>query len=278
MDGFDAVCHAFSTVSTGGFSTHQASAAYWNSGYIETVLIVFMILGATNFPLMYFLFVKGDVKKFFRDEELRWFLAVIALATLSIAAALIIDKDYAWLTAFRQSIFHVVALITTTGFTTVDFSGWGPFFLLVFLFVMIVCGCSGSTSGGLKTARGMVLMKNTVCEFERLAHPRAIIPVRVNRQALSFGTVQRLLAFAFLYLAIILVSWLVLSLTGLSFIDAMSASVTAISNVGPGFGMLFDSFAEASDFTKWYLAFLMLVGRLEIFPILILLTPGFWKR
>ncbi|MDR0865725.1 MAG: TrkH family potassium uptake protein [Candidatus Symbiothrix sp.] len=280
MQLYDAVCHGFTTISTGGFSTKQASISYWNSTYVESVIIVFMIVGAISFPLLYSLLSKGDFKKFIKDEELRWFTAIIFVAFLIVGAGLIIGKDYDFLHSLRNSLFQVVSVITTTGFSTGDFSAWGPFYLIVFLFLMVVCGCAGSTSGGLKVVRTVVLAKNTVNEFERLIHPRAIIPVRLNGTALSFGVVQRLLAFAFLYISIIFVSWGVLTFAGVPFVEALGASVSAISNVGPGFGALgpAGSYTEISLFAKWYLSFLMVIGRLEIFTILILFTPGFWKK
>jgi trk system potassium uptake protein TrkH len=279
MGWYDAVCHAFATLSTGGFSTKQLSIAYWHSAYIESVLLVFMLVGAINFSLLYF-FINGQFKKLLKDEELRWFLVSILVFSFIIGLDLFIHRNYDFVTSFRDSFFQVVSIVTTTGFSTADFAAWGPFYLIVFMFLMIVCGCAGSTSGGLKMARAVVLAKNTFCEFKRLIHPRAIIPVRLNGSALAFGVVQRLLAFAFLYIAIVFVSWGVLTLAGIPFLDALGASISAIGNVGPGFGSLSSSgsYAEIPLFAKWYLSFLMLVGRLEIFTILVLFTPGFWKR
>ena len=279
MNLYDAICHGFSTISTGGFSTKQASIAYWNSSYLETIVIIFMIIGAINFPLLYFL-IKSQFKKFIKDEELRWFIMTIIIVFIVVSFGLIIGRNFDPIIAFRNSIFQVVSIITTTGYSTTDFTVWGSFYLIVFTFLMIFCGCAGSTSGGLKTVRGVVLAKNTISEFERLVHPRAIIPVRLNGVAVSFGVVQRLLAFVFLYIGIIFISWGVLTLAGIPFVDAFGASVSAIGNVGPGFGNLgpSGSFAEISAFAKWYLAFLMLIGRLEIFTILILFSPGFWKK
>jgi trk system potassium uptake protein TrkH len=280
MGVYDAVCHGFTTISTGGFSTRQASIAHWNSPYTELTVIVFMIIGAINFPLLYFLLFKGKFGKFFRDEELRWFLCIIFATAFIVGIVLIIYNKYNIFFAFRQSLFQVVSIITTTGFSTDDFTSWGSFNLLIFLFLMITCGCAGSTSGGLKTVRIVVLVKNTIHEFERLIHPRAVIPVRLNEAALSFGTVQRLLAFVFLYICIIFISWGILTVSGIPFVDALGAAVSAISNVGPGFGALGPngSFEEISLFAKWYLSFLMLIGRLEIFTVLILFSPGFWKK
>jgi len=281
MDPYDAVCHAFSTISTGGFSTKQLSVAHWNSIYIETVLCIFMIIGSINFSLMYFLF-KGKFKRLFMDEELRWFLGIIVVATLVVTVGLFIHNgiDIRLKDAFRVSIFQVISVISTTGFYTGDFIQWGSFFWILFLFLMVICGCSGSTSGGLKTVRALVLAKNTFNEFGRLLHPRAIIPIRLNDRALSFEVVQRLLAFAFLYIFIIVFSWGVLVLAGVPFAEALGASVTSIGNVGPGFGVYgpTSSFADIPSFVKIYMALLMIVGRLEIFTVLILFTPGFWKK
>jgi trk system potassium uptake protein TrkH len=279
MGWYDAICHGFTTISTGGFSTRQSSIGSWDSMYIETVIALFMIIGAINFPLLYFL-LKGKVKKFFQDEELRWFLSIIAVISFVMGIGLICNKEYTVFNSFRSSLFQIVSIITTTGFSIDDFSAWGPFYLILFLFLMIVCGCAGSTSGGLKTVRTVVLVKNTIHEFERLLHPRAIISVRLNGSALSFGTVQRLLAFAFLYISIIFVSWGILTLIGMPFIESLGAAVTSIGNVGPGFGSTgpYDSFAGIPSIAKWYLSFLMITGRLEIFTVLILFSPVFWKK
>jgi trk system potassium uptake protein TrkH len=278
MGWYDAVCHGFTTISTGGFSTKTQSISCWDSVYVESVITVFMIVGAINFSLLYFLVMKGNFKKFFKDEELRWFLAVIAAASLVVGAGLFCEKEYDLFHSTRNSIFQVVSVITTTGFSTGNFSVWGHSYLIVFLLLMIVCGCAGSTSGGLKMVRAVVLVKNILYEFERLIHPRAIIPVRLNGLALSFSDVQRLLAFAFLYLIVVVVSWGVLTLTGIPFTDALGAAVSSMGNVGPGFGKLYDSFSGIPAVAKWYISFLMVVGRLEIFTVLILFTPGFWKR
>ncbi|MDR0413272.1 MAG: TrkH family potassium uptake protein [Dysgonamonadaceae bacterium] len=279
MGLYDAVCHGFATISTGGFSTRQASIACWNSVYLETVIAVFMIVGAINFPLLYFL-LKGKFGKFFQDEELRWFLSILLVVSLVAGFGLVYNRGYGFPDSFRSSFFQVISVITTTGFATDDFSAWGSFYLILFLFLMVVCGCAGSTSGGLKTVRAVVLVKNTIYEFKRLLHPRAVIPVRLNGSALSFGIVQRLLAFAFLYISILFVSWGILTLAGMPFVESLGASVTSVGNVGPGFGTIgpYGSFAGISPAAKWYLSFLMITGRLEIFTVLILFTPGFWKK
>ncbi|MDL2222884.1 TrkH family potassium uptake protein [Bacteroidales bacterium OttesenSCG-928-M11] len=280
MNWYDAFCHGFSTISTGGFSTKQISIAYWDSNYIQGVIMVFMLLGSINFVLLYFL-VKGQFKRFFQDEELRWFFGIILFSIFIISLGLIFENNLPIVVAIRDASFQTISLFTTTGYATVDYTTtWEPPLLVLLLFLMVVCGCAGSTSGGLKTVRAVVLVKDALVEFKRLVHPRAIIPVRLNGNALPFGVVQRLLAFVFLYIAIILISWFILCIMGLTIDEALSASVSAISNVGPGFGSIgpMNSYAEIPTLAKWYLSFLMIVGRLEIFTVLILFTPGFWKQ
>jgi trk system potassium uptake protein TrkH len=279
MNTFDAVCHAFTTISTGGFSTRQQSIAYWDSTYLETIICIFMIFGGINFALVYFL-VKGKFKKFFGDEELRWFLSIIVVASLAVAGGLFYKGEGTLIYSLRHAGFQVISTFTTTGFSTTDFVQWGPFFWILFLFLMVVCGCAGSTSGGMKTVRALILAKNTFSEFSRLLNPHAIIPVRLNGRAVSFGIVQRLLAFAFLYIFIILFSWGILTLLGMPILEAMGASVSSISNVGPGFGANgpSGSYAEIPVLAKWYMCVLMIVGRLELFTVLILFTPDFWKE
>ena len=280
MNGFDAICHGFTTLSTGGFSTKQLSIGYWDSAYVEGVIILFMIIGATNFSLLYFLF-KGKFRKFFQDEELRWYLGIIVVATLLVSGFLYYHGIFSdVIEIISNALFQVVSIFTTTGFSTGDFVQWGPFFWIVFMFLMVVCGCAGSTSGGMKTVRAVVLAKNTIAEFARLIHPRAIIPVRLNGKALSFSIVQRLLAFAFLYICLIFFSWMILTLIGMPIMEALGASVTGISNVGPGFGSIgpSGSYADIPVLAKWYISFLMIVGRLEIFTVLMIFTPTFWKE
>jgi len=280
MNWFDSICHAFTTISTGGFSTKQTSIGFWDSAYVEGIIMLFMIIGAINFSLLYFL-IKGRFRLFFKDEELRWYLGIIIIGSILIAGLLSRDHFYSgWLTNIRNAFFQVISIFTTTGFSTGDFVQWGQLYWIIFMFFMVICGCAGSTSGGMKTVRAVVLAKNTFAEFSRLIHPRAVIPVRLNGKALSFGVVQRLLAFAFLYICIIFFSWLILSLAGMPILEALGASVSGISNVGPGFGEVgpSGSYAGIPLFAKWYLCFLMIIGRLELFTVLMLFSPAFWKQ
>ena len=280
MNTFDACCHAFTTMSTGGFSTKNISIAHWNSTYVDYVISIFMLIGAINFTLWYFFF-KGNFKRLFQDEEFKWFLSIIIITTFIITICLSYNKEYDnFFESFRISFFQVISLFSTTGFSIANFTQWGPFFLLVISFLMLICGCGGSTSGGLKVIRFITLCKNAMNEFSRQIHPKAIIPVRLNGNAISHNIVQRVLAFAFLYMATILVSIGVFTATGIRFEDSWGIALSGIGNVGPGFGEFgpAGNYASMSDFAKWYYSFLMIAGRLELFTVLILFTPGFWKK
>ena len=280
MNTFDACCHAFTTMSTGGFSTKNASIAYWNSTYINYVLAIFMLIGSINFTLWYFFF-KGSMKKLFKDEEFKWFLCIILIATLIIFGELIYrNESESLLQSFHESLFQVITILSSTGFATVNFMNWGAFFITITSLLMLIGGCGGSTSGGLKVVRFMILCKNAQNEFSKQIHPRAIIPIRFNGHAVPIHIVQRVLTFAFLYVVIILISLLVFTSTGINFEDAWGITLSGIGNIGPGFGEYGPSgnFSGMTDFAKWYYSFLMIVGRLELFTVLILFTSGFWKK
>lgn len=280
MNFFDALCHAFSTVSTGGFSTKQAGVGYWHSAYVEYVLCAFMFVGGINFTLIYSL-CKGRLKKAFMDEEFRWYVLAIVVSSAAVAAVFHTSGQMGgWEEPFRKALFQVVSMVTTTGFHTVDFSAWGVFFALVMCMLMLFCSSSGSASGGLKMVRMVILSKNTVNEFKRQVHPNAILPVRLNGNVVPMDVVGKILAFAFLYLLILGMSFLVLGLSGMNFEESVSSAISCMNNVGPALGSINANghFAAIPDVSKWYLSFLMLVGRLEIFTVLSLFMPAFWKR
>ena len=278
MGFFDSLCHALTTASTGGFSTKQASIAYWDSAYIEYVVSIFMFIGGINFSLIYFLF-RGRPKKLIQDEELRWYFGMYAVFTILIFAGLILSGQInVKEDAFRTSLFQVTSAITTTGFSTANFTDWGPFFAFMIYFLMVICACAGSTSGGVKVVRMVVLFKNAINEFKRQVHPTAILPVRINNHVLSMDIVTKILAFIFLYLLILFVSFLVLSFTGVSFEDSITASVSCMGNVGLGSVGGANHFGNISDIAKWFLSFLMLTGRLELFTVLSLFMPAFWRK
>ena len=280
MDLFDAVNHGLTTISTGGYSTKNSSIGYWHSAYVEYVVTIFMLIGAINMTLLFFCF-KGHFKRFLNDEELRWYLGMVGVATTA-TALWIFYQGYAdgVEEAFRKSIFNVASLVTSSGFATENYVPWGPFFWVISLILMFVCGCAGSTSGGLKVERAVILTKILSNEFKKQTHPQAVIPVRMNGRVVSGDVVHRVLAFVFAYITLIVFSCLVLTLDGLGFVEAISAAITAIGNVGPGLGAIgpANTFADLPDTSKWFLSFLMMVGRLEIFTVLTVLMPGFWKQ
>lgn len=280
MNLYDAVNHAFTAISTGGYSTKNASIAYWNSSYIEYVITIFMFIGATNMTLVYFCF-NGNVKKLIKDEEFRWFFFFV-LSAIIVVMVWILYLGFASdvENAFRKAAFQVVTLVSTCGFATDDYIPWGPFFWFIALILMFICGCAGSTCGGLKMGRFVILTKNLSNEFKKQTHPHAVIPVRMNGHVVSGDIVHRVLAFVFAYITLIVVSCLALSLDGMGFSEAIGAAVSAISNVGPGLGTLgpVSNFADVPTVSKWFLSFLMLTGRLEIFTVLTILVPGFWKQ
>lgn len=280
MNLFDAVCHALSTMSTGGYSTKQDSISHWDSAYIEYVISLFMFVGGVNFALIYFL-LQGTVSKIIKDEEFRWYSYICLVFTVVITLCLLFTGLYSNVEeAFRASLFQVVSIITTTGFATADYVIWGSFYTFAFTLLMFFCACAGSTSGGMKIVRMIVLCKNAVNEFKRQVHPNAVLPVRLNDNVIPIDMVTKVLAFMFLYVGITVFSFLVLSMTGMGFEESVGAAITSISNVGPGLGDNSPSghFGEISPFAKWYMSFLMLTGRLELFTVLSLFMPAFWKR
>ena len=280
MDGFDAVCHAMTTAATGGFSTKANGLMYWHSAYMEYVIIVFMLLSSINYSLVYWA-TQGKFKKMFDNEEVRWFLFIVTIATGLVAIGLfIIGTGETWgiERTLRTALFQVSAIISSTGFLTANYAEWGAFFCVIICLLMFCGGCAGSTSGGAKVIRIVVLMKNTVNEFYRQIHPNAIIPVRVNQQVISYEIVSKILAFLFIYAFLAIVSSLALSAMGLSIEESFGCSISCISNIGPALGGMVFSFGSIPAVGKWLLTFDMLVGRLEIFTVLILFTSYFWKK
>ncbi len=280
MDLFDAVNHALTTVSTGGYSTKNASVAFWDSAYVEYTIMIFMFIGSISMTLLYF-FVNGSPKKLLKDEEVRWFFFFV-LTVIAISTVWLLYNGYVTglENAFRKAGFQIISLISSSGFYTADFIQWDAFFWIIALTIMFVGGCAGSTSGGLKMGRFVVLNKNLSNAFLKQTHPNAIIPVRMNGHVISADIVHRILAFAFVYIALILASCLILMLDGVGFEASIGASISAISNVGPALGDIgaAGNYANVPIVSKWFLAFLMMVGRLEIFTVLTILLPGFWKQ
>jgi len=279
MDFFDAVNHALTTVSSGGYSTKNDGMAYWNSPYMEYLIVVFMCISATNFALLYFA-CKGKFNKLKNDGEFRWFYSVVCMMTIITTAWLFFQNhEEAIEPAFRKAIFQVTSLISTTGFLTADFSGWGTFFTIIALMLMVVCGCAGSTSGGFKMGRFIILVKDMLNEFKKQTHPNAVIPVRIRGQVIQTHIVQRVQTFAFVYLVLVVIGCSIFLLNGLGFDESLGTAISAISNIGPALGKYTAGmFSELPDIAKWTYSFLMLIGRLEIFTVLTILLPAFWRQ
>ncbi|MDE5701694.1 MAG: TrkH family potassium uptake protein [Bacteroides sp.] len=279
MDWFDSVCHAFTTIGTGGFSTKQASIAYYNSPYIEYVLSVFMFVSGINFMLL-LLFFNRKFKKAIHDAELKWYFWSVVLFTAAIAVILYYTQPMGVEEAFRQSLFQVISLHTSTGFATNDYMLWPAVTWGLLTIVMLMGACAGSTTGGLKCIRMVILAKIARNEFKHILHPNAILPVRLNKQVVPPSVQSTVLAFCFIYAAISIVSVLIMMSLGIDFLESVGCVVSSISNMGPGLGDTGPAFSwnALPDLAKWLMSFLMLLGRLELFTVLLLFTPEFWTK
>ena len=279
MSLFDAVCHSFTTTATGGYSTKQDSISHWNSPFIEYVVSIFMILSGVNFTL-YIMCLKGKIKKSFQDSELRWFLISIGVLTAIITLALFFQNNYGAEQAFRKALFQVATAHTSCGFATDDYNVWPPFTWMLLIFAMLSGGCTGSTSGGLKNMRLLILYKNIKNEFKRLLHPRAVFPIRINQHVVAPNVLSSVCTFVIFYLLCIFIGWTLLMFLGVGFMEAMSTVISSIGNVGPGLGAFGPAFswAELPQAAKWILSFLMLIGRLELFGVLLLFYSQYWKK
>ncbi len=292
MSFFDAVNHSLCTLSTGGFSTKNASVAYWNGQpLIQYIIIVFMFLAGTNFVLSYFAF-KGRVIKAINDEEFKWYLRFIVMFTAITAGIIYFNSDLSISSidhpmvygeaeaAIRHGLFQVISVITTTGFITADYTLWTPFLMVFFFGLMFLGGSAGSTSGGVKVVRHMIMIKNGFLEFRRALHPNAILPVRYNDRAVSGEIVFNILGFFILYMLSFIIGALVFSMFKIDFTSAVGLSASSLGNVGPALGNFgpVNNYAALPNLGKWWASFLMLIGRLELFTVLILFSPFFWRN
>jgi len=281
MDLYDSVVHAFSTAGTGGFSNRNNSAAYYDSAYIDGVLTMFMILFGINFNMYYLLLLK-KVKDVFKNEEVRAYLGVIAGATLLIMMNILnIESIGGSITkAFRYAVFQVSSIITTTGFVTTDFNLWPEFSKCILLGLMVIGACAGSTGGGMKVSRILILIKSVKREIKRLLHPKSVSIVKVNDKKVKDETLQGVYVYFIAYIAIFMISVLLISLNNFDFATSFSGVLTTINNVGPGVAAVgpIENFSAFSDFSKLVFCADMLIGRLEIFPFLVLLSPNMWRK
>ncbi len=280
MSAFDAFAHAMATISTGGYSTYDTSFAHYDKPWIEIIAILFMIIGGLPFVL-YLKAVQGYWKPLVNDTQVRWFLSIIVFAVFCIMIYLTIKKDAPFGDALLHTAFSVVSVMTGTGFANADYGLWGGFAVSVMFFLMVVGGCAGSTSCGIKIFRFQILHAVTRVQIKKLLHPHGVFIPHYNGKPLGDGVATSVLSFFFLYALCFVVLTVALSYVGLDFMTAMSGAATSISNVGPGLGGTIGpagTFAPLPDAAKWILSAGMILGRLEIFTLLILFTPQFWRR
>ncbi len=280
MNFFESICHAMATLSTGGFSTRQASVGAY-SPYIQYVVIVFMFIAGTNFALTYGI-IRGKAKRLWENEEFRFYVFISLLLILVVTLIVYVRTDVSIEQAFRDAAFQVLAIITTTGFGTADFTDWGPFLMVLFFLLMFSGACAGSTSGGVKLVRLIVLGKNSYLELKRQIHPKAILPVRFNSKAIQQDVVSRILSFFVFFVILFIVGSLIMAAMGLDFMTAVGSVAATLGNIGPGIGAVGpgdpQNFAAIPTGGKWFLSFLMLLGRLELFTVLMLFSPFFWRE
>ena len=278
MNSFEAVNHAMTTFATGGFSTKNASIGYFESPLIQYTIMLFMFISATNFTLTYFA-IKLDFKKVFQNEEFRIYSSFIIILTAIVFITLYLnDSSYAEET-FRSALFSVVSIITTTGFTTVDFTGWTEFITILFFILMFFGASAGSTSGGIKIVRHVVLLKNSYIELKKQLHQQGVFILRFNNSKVPQSVVTNILAFMMLYVVIFSIGSVIMTLMGVDFITAIGSVAATLGNIGPGIGDVgpASNFSSIPDAGKYFLSLLMLIGRLELLTFLLILTPAFWK-
>ena len=283
MDVFDAVCHSFSTIATGGFSTHNNSLEFYDSAAIHYTVTLFMFVSGINFVMLIYL-LRGKARNIVQDEEVRWYSVAVLVFSVLLTVGLYIARP-GWTgmhmeRAFRDSIFTVISAMTSTGYTISDYMYWPVVAWVAIFFLMLTGACAGSTAGGIKWVRLAIIMKNSVAEFQRRIHPNAIIPVKLNEKAVPQQTINNIMAFLILYIFIIVATVIVFSATGVNFDESIGAAISAIGNVGISIGQFGPSgtYAEFPTVAKWVMSIVMLIGRLEIFTVLLLFTRVLWRK
>ncbi|OOY36138.1 potassium transporter [Solemya velum gill symbiont] len=278
MTLFDAIGHAFSTIAIGGFSTHDASMDFFENPLIHLIAIVFMFIAGINFALHFMAYRGKTLRDYWHDSEFRFYSGILLFASIAVVAFLYFSGIYNGRESVIKGVFQLVSFATTSGFTTADFNQWPGFVAILLLFTSFIGACAGSTGGGIKVIRVLLLIKQGAREVKRLIHPSAQIPVRVGDKVISPRVIDAVWGFFALYVASYTVMYLALAATGLDLMTAFSAVAAAMNNLGPGLGSVSSNYAAINDPAKWILCFGMLLGRLEIFTLLVLLSPGFWRR
>src|SRR5690606_33339471 len=278
MSFFDAFNHALTTMATGGFSTKNASIAYFDSALIHYITIVFMFLSGANYTLIYF-GLKGRLDRVWASDEFRAYVYLIVVVTLFLAIPIYIYSGSPVEKAFRDTLFQVTSLVTTTGFVTINYTSYHNGLTIIFFLLLFVGACAGSTSGGIKLIRHLAFVRNTFLEFKRIMHPRAVVPLKINGERVTGKIITHIMNFLLLYLMIFVIGSVILSIAGYDLATSVGAVATTLGNVGPAIGLIgpIDNYAFFSPFVKVFLCFLMLLGRLELFTVLVLFTPFFWR-
>jgi len=280
MGPFDAICHSFATMATGGFSNHNASVGGYSSSAVEWIIIVFMLLAGTNFSLHY-LALTGRLRVYHKDEEFRFYLSIILVCTLLLAGVLTVNHFYsAWHDTVRHTLFQVISILTTTGFGTSDYLLWPPVAHALLLILMTVGGCAGSTGGGIKVMRVLILLRHAKLELLKMLHPLGVFTLWFNNRALSPSLITNVLGFFLLYMVVYIAGVLILTFGGRDLVTSVGATAATLGNIGPGLGLVgpTSNYALLMDWEKWLLVLFMLIGRLEIFTVLVLFLPGAWRR
>ncbi|HPF73337.1 MAG: potassium transporter [Rhodanobacteraceae bacterium] len=278
MDLFDAICHAMATLATGGFSTHDASFGYWDSSLLDSIATVFMLLGGINYGLHYMAWRRADAGLYFTDSETRAFFRIVAGAILLVTIAIWIGGDFATLgSSFRHAAFQVVSNITTTGFGTTGFDQWSSFTPLLLVLLAVVGGCSGSTAGGVKVARVLMVLRQGLREVRQLIHPKGQFLVKMGGRRVSERVVLSVGGFMSLYTVCFVGLVIMVNATGLDILSSFGAVIASIANLGPGLGVTASNFVGVNDMAVWLCTFAMILGRLEVFTVLVLLSPSFWR-
>lgn len=281
MDLFDSLCHTFATMATGGFSTKNSSIGFYTNPLIHWTIIIFMFIAGTNFSLHFIAFKKRKPLAYLRDAEFKLYSGIIIAATFLVTLSLTFqDTMFSWEERIRTACFQVVSIMTTTGFATADYNVWPPLAAGVVFLMFFTGGCAGSTGGSIKPGRYLIIFHRSIIELKKMIHPKAIIPLRFGGKVLNEPLLINVLQFFFLYIGFLALGTLIMTGLGLDILSGLTASATCLGNIGPGFGLVgpTQNFSFLPDSGKFVLSALMLIGRLEIYPILILFLPEYWKE
>ena len=278
MSLFDAICHGFSTVAIGGFSTHDSSIGHFNSAAIEWVAMFFMLIASANFSLHFLAWRKRSIKPYLRDSEYKFFIITLCLISIILLASLFTHKIYPdFFTSIQQGLFHLISIITTTGFTSSGFAWWPGALPLMLIMMSFMGGCAGSTAGGMKVMRFQLMYKQGRKEIVRLIHPNAVLSIKTGGNVVSEKIINTVTAFFSMYILCYALTAFALCAVGLDFVTAFSAAAACLNNLGPGLGEVSNNYANINDSAKWILSFAMLLGRLELFTLIVLFTGTFWR-